>query len=203
MSSPLKCMYVKIGPLHREFMFKWGQKGGNIIYKTSVLIGRGRNSRHVCAQKRGHMRTQQEGGCLQIKKRVIHASTPISDFHPPDVWENKFLLFKPPRLFVVCSVAQSFPTICDPMDCSTPAFPVLHYLLWFAQTHVHWVGDAIQSTHPLSLLSPPAHNLFQHQGLFLWISSLHQVDKVPFLWIFRVDFPYDWQVWSPCCPRDS
>ena len=136
-------------------------------------------------------------------KRVTHASTLISDFHPPDVWENKFLLFKPPRLFVFCSVAQSFPTLCDPMDCSTPAFPVLHYLLWFAQTHVHWVGDAIQPTHPQSLLSPPAHNLFQHQGLFLWISSLHQVDKLPFLWIFRVDFPYDWQVWSPCSPRDS
>ena len=61
----------------------------------------------------------------------------------------------------------------------------------------------------LSLLSPPAHNLFQHQGLFLWISSLHQVDKLlefehqPFQWIFRVDFPYNWQVWSPCYPRDS
>ena len=57
----------------------------------------------------------------------------------------------------------------QPMDCSTPGFPVLHYLLEFAQTHVHWVGDAIQPSHPLSPSSPPALNLSQHQGLFQWI----------------------------------
>ena len=57
------------------------------------------------------------------------------------------------------------------MDFSTPGFPVLHHLLEFAQTHVHWVGDAIQSFHPLSFPSPPAFNLSQHQGLFQWVSS--------------------------------
>ena len=57
------------------------------------------------------------------------------------------------------------------MDCSTPVFPVLHHLPELAQTHVHWVGDAIQSSHPLSPLSPPALNLSQHQGLFQWVSS--------------------------------
>ena len=63
-----------------------------------------------------------------------------------------------------CSVAQSCPTLYDPMECSTPGFPVLHHLPEFAQTHVHWVSDAIQPSHPLSSPSPPAFNLSQHQG---------------------------------------
>ena len=65
-----------------------------------------------------------------------------------------------------CSVTKSCSTLWDPMDCSTPGFPVFHYLLEFAQTHVHWVGDAIQPSHPLSSPSPPTLNLSQHQGLF-------------------------------------
>jgi len=76
------------------------------------------------------------------------------------------------------SVAQSCPTLLDSMDCSTPGFPVHHQLLEFTQTHVHWVGDAIQPSHPLLYPSPPAFNLSQHQGLFKWVSSLHQVAKV-------------------------
>ena len=63
------------------------------------------------------------------------------------------------------------------MDCSTPGFPVLHYFLEFAQTHVHWVNDAIQPSHPLSPPPPPALNLSQHQGLFQWVSFLHQLAK--------------------------
>ena len=62
-------------------------------------------------------------------------------------------------------------TLCDPMDCSIPRFPVCHYLPEFAQTHVHWVSDVIQLSHPLSSSSPPAFNLSQHQGLFQWVSS--------------------------------
>ena len=97
------------------------------------------------------------------------------------------------------------------MDCSTPGFPVLHYLPEFAQTHVHWVGDAIQPSHPLLSPSPSALNLSQHQGLFPWVGSSHQVAEVlevqlqhqPFQWLFRVDFLYDWLVWSPCSTRDS
>ena len=77
-----------------------------------------------------------------------------------------------------CSVAQSCPTLCDPMNCSMPGFPVLHYLLEFSHTHVHWVGDAIQSFHPLSSPSPPAFNLSQHQGLFQWGGSSHLVAKI-------------------------
>ena len=76
------------------------------------------------------------------------------------------------------SVAQSCLTLCDPMDCSTPGLPVHHQLLEFTQTHVHWVSDAIQPSHPLPSPSPPAFNLSQNQGLFKWVSSLHQVAKV-------------------------
>ena len=73
------------------------------------------------------------------------------------------------------SVAQSCPTLCDPMDCSTPGFPVHHQLPELTQTHVHRVSDATQPSHPLSSPSPPTFNLSQHQGLFQWVSSLHQM----------------------------
>ena len=76
-----------------------------------------------------------------------------------------------------CSVAKLCPTLCDPMNYSTPGFPLLYYLPEFAQTHVHWVNDAIQLSHPLSSHFPPALNLSQHQGLFQWVISLHQVAK--------------------------
>ena len=66
-----------------------------------------------------------------------------------------------------CSAAQSCLTLCDPMDYSMPGFPVLHHLLEFVQTQVHWVGDAIQPSRPLSFPSPPALNLSHYQGLFL------------------------------------
>ena len=67
--------------------------------------------------------------------------------------------------------------LCNPMDCSTPGLPVHHQLPEFTQTYVHWVGDAIQSSYPLPSPSPPAFNLSQHQGLFQWLSSSHQVAK--------------------------
>ena len=76
------------------------------------------------------------------------------------------------------SVTQLCLTLCDPMDCSTPGFPVHHQLLELAQTHVHRVGDAIQLSHPLSSPSSPAFTLSQHQGLFQWVSSSHQVARV-------------------------
>ena len=76
------------------------------------------------------------------------------------------------------SVAQSCPTLCDPMNCSTPGLPAHHQLPESTQTHVHCVGDAIQTSHPLSSPSPPAFNLFQHQGIFQRVGSLHQVAKV-------------------------
>ena len=93
------------------------------------------------------------------------------------------------------SVTQSCLTLCDSMDCSTLGLPVHHELPELARTHVHWVSDAIQPSHPLSS-SSPAFNLSQHQDLFQWASSLYQVAKVlefqlqhqSFQWIFRTDF---------------
>ena len=76
------------------------------------------------------------------------------------------------------SFAQSCPTLCNPMNWSMPGFPIHHQLPEPAQTHVHRIGDAIQSSHPLSAPSPPAFNLSQHQGLFQWVSSSHLVAKV-------------------------
>ena len=93
------------------------------------------------------------------------------------------------------TVVQSCPTLCDPMDCSTPGLPVHHQLPEFTQTHVHWVSDTIQPSHLLSSPSPPAFNLSQHQGLFTWVISSHQVAKVlevqlqcqSFQWTLRTD----------------
>ena len=76
------------------------------------------------------------------------------------------------------SVNQLRPTLCDPMDCSTPGFPVHHQLPELAQTHVHGVDDAIQPSHSLSSPSPPTFSLSQHQGPFQWVSSSHQAAKV-------------------------
>jgi len=94
------------------------------------------------------------------------------------------------------SATQSCPTLCDSMECSMPGFPVHHQLPELTQTHVHWVGDTIQPSLPLSSPSPPAFNLSQHQGLSQGVSCSHQVAKVwepqlqhqSFQWIFRTDF---------------
>ena len=76
------------------------------------------------------------------------------------------------------SVAQSCPTLCDPMNRSTPGLPVNHHLPEFTQSLVHRVSDAIQPSHPLSSPSPPAPNSSQHQGLFQWVNSSHEMAKV-------------------------
>ena len=89
--------------------------------------------------------------------------------------------------------------------------PFFYYLPELAQIHIHWVGDAIQTSHPLLPPTPNALNLFQHHGLFQWVGFSHLVAKVLefqlqhqyFQWIFRADFLYNWLVWSPCSPRDS
>ena len=80
--------------------------------------------------------------------------------------------------FCCCSVAQLCLTLCNLTDYNMPGFPVLHHLLELAQIHVHWAGDAIQPSHPLSSPSHPAFNLSQHQGLFQWVGSSHQVAKI-------------------------
>ena len=99
------------------------------------------------------------------------------------------------------SVAQSCPTLFHPMNRSTPGLPVHHQLPESIQTHIHWVGDAIQPSHLLSSPSPLALNLSQHQGLFRWVSSSHHVAKVlefqlqnqSLQWIFS---PLGWTGWN-------
>ena len=91
---------------------------------------------------------------------------------------KKWLAAKRSSMNCHSSVAKSSLTLCSPGDCSMPESPVLHYLLDSAQIHVHWVSDAIQPSHPLPPPSLPSLNLSQHQGLFKWAVSSHQVAKV-------------------------
>ena len=100
------------------------------------------------------------------------------------------------------SVAQSCPTLCNPMNCSTPGLPVQHQLLEFTPTHVHWVSDAIQSSHPLSSCAPPAPNPSKHQSfpmsqLFPWGGQSTELSALASF------LPKKSQGWSPCSPRDS
>ena len=153
---------------------------------------------------------------------IRHGSMPLSDFYcklmtdalgeqtpfPIDVkilsaksTQTQSLLYQCSAIWVgsrytVSSVTQLCLTLCDPMDCSTPGFPVHHQLPEPIQTHVHRIGDAIQPSHPLLSPSTPTFNLSQHQGLSQWVSSLHQVAKGlefqlqhhSFQWTFRADF---------------
>ena len=110
-----------------------------------------------------------------------------------------------------CSVTKSFPTLHNPMDCSMQGFPVPHHLPEFAQVPGHWIGDAIQPSHPLLPSSPSAFNLVHHQGLFQWVSSLHQVAKVlgasasasVLPMNIQDGFPLGLTAGSPYSPRDS
>ena len=113
---------------------------------------------------------------IQVKRQDLYsARLCIQALRRQAVWSQaslvpflnlNFLICKVDTNASCCSVAQSCPTLCDLMDCSTPGFPVLHYLLEFVQTHVHWVNYVIQPSHPLSSPSPPSFNLSQHQCLF-------------------------------------
>ena len=108
----------------------------------------------------------------------------VSPDHPqnfhPFLFSILFSIQKQPSC--CCSVSKLCATLCNPMDCSMPSFPVLHYHLEFAQIHVQWVSDATEPSHPLSS-SSLALNLCQHQGLFQWVSFLHQVAKY---WSFNI-----------------
>ena len=154
-----------------------------------------------------HFRSQQGGSFISLSKICgvqwrqpclcianVPFNLPLSTFHPvvsstdSVAWVSYFIQFS--------SVAQSCPNLFDPMDCRTPGFPVHHQLPELTQTHAHWVGDAIQLSHPLLSSSPPTFNPSQHEGLFQRVSSSHQVAKVlefqlqhqSFQRIFRIDF---------------
>ena len=128
---------------------------------------------------------------------VVRPRGPGLAFRPPSYSSQEACL-----CCCLCrSVAKSYLTLCNPVDCSTPGFLVLHCLPDLAQIHIHRVGDTIQPSRPLSSPSPPALNLFQHQGLFQWVSSSHQGAKVlelqlqlqSFQWTFRlISFRMDW-----------
>ena len=117
-------------------------------------------------------------------------------------WQENFSLLGPPgkSIYPLSSVTQSCLTLCNPMDYSTPGLPIHHQPSELSQTHVHWVGDAIQPSHPLSSPFPPVLNLSQHQGLSQWVSSSHQMAKVlefqlqhqSFQWIGLISFRIDW-----------
>ena len=148
-----------------------------------------------------------KGGKIRIQKERTRSQAGL-----PAVLYARHMALAPPRVSIPCSikwdkwslshkafvVVQSLSCVrlFATLDCSTPGFSVLHYLPEFAETHVYWVGGAIQPSHPLSSPSPPAFGLSQHLGLFQWVSSSHQVAKVlelqrqrqSFQWIFRVDF---------------
>ena len=111
---------------------------------------------------------------------------------------NKFKTFwNLEHLVQFSSVTQSCPTLSDPMNCSMPGLPVQHQLLEPTQTHVHWVSDAIQPSHPLSSPSPPALNPSPHRGLFQWVSSSHQVAKASGASASASVLPMNIQDWFP------
>ena len=121
------------------------------------------------------------------------------------------LWFHQQEIVQIRSVAQSCPTLCDPMNRSTPGLPVQHQFPVFTQTHVHRVSDAIQPSHPLSSPSPPAPNPSRHQSLFQWVNSSHEVAKVLEFQLYhhsfqrnpRADLLQNGLVGSSCSPRDS
>ena len=155
---------------------------------------------------------QLSAGQEEGPHQELNVATPWSwTFWPLELWEM-CLLFKPSSLSVqFSSVSQSCSTLCNPMDCSTLGLPVHYQLLELTQTHVHWVSDTIQPSHPLSSPSPPTFSLSQNQGVFQWVSSSHQVAKVlefqlqhhSFQRNPRADLLQDGLIGSPCSLRDS
>ena len=109
-----------------------------------------------------------------LSQKICIVLTPITKMSSKEV-ESIYTLY---NISLVSSVAQSCPTLCDPMNCSTPGLSVYHQRPEFTQTHVHRVSDAIQPSHPLSSPAPPPTNPSQHQSLFQWVNSSHEVAKV-------------------------
>ena len=139
---------------------------------TSSVVGQRRSSKTLPKAKLASMK--RHGHWLV----VYYPSDPL---HFSETWWNHCIwevCSANQCCFCCCSVTQSCPTVCDPTDCSTPGFLVLQHLLELAQIHVHPVHEAIQSSHTQLSPSPPAFNLSQHQGLFQWVGSWHQVAKV-------------------------
>ena len=126
-----------------------------------------------------------------MASRVVNPFQEVFSYLQPDPLEEL-----PSMAATCCSITRSCQTLFNPMGYSMPGFSVLHYLLESALIHGHWVGDAIQPSYLLIPSSPPTLNLSLHQGLFQWVSSLHQGAKLlehqlqhqSFQWLFRIDF---------------
>ena len=153
------------------------------------------------------------GGCSgawSVPLSWPHLEARGTVFTPPKSWS--LTIISPwGGSYQFSSVAQLCLTLCDPMNRSTPGLPVHHQLPEFTQTHIHRVSDAIQPSHPLSSPSPPALNPSQHQSLFQWVNSSHEVAKVlefqlqhqSFQWTPRTDLLQNGLIGSPCSPKDS
>ena len=122
--------------------------------------------------------------CMQVRKQHLEldmeqqTGSKLGKEHVEVVyWHPAYLTYMQSSV-QFSSVSHLCPTVCNPMDWSTPRLPVHHQLPEFTEIHVHWVSDAIQPSHPLSSPSPPALNLSHHQGLFKWVNSSHQAAKV-------------------------
>ena len=160
------------------------------------IVKRKKNKKDTVPSRTAQLDALEPFSAGKMKPHCTKHSKPVPALGSWDtlkLWEFNTDLSVWTLLLVSCS--GTFHSLW-PHGCSMPRFPVLHSLLEFAQTHVHWVNDTIQPSHPLSSPSPPAFNLSQHQCLYQWVSSSHQVDKVLKLqlqhqscrWIFRVDF---------------
>ena len=123
--------------------------------------------------------TNQKFGCYQSSPgRMVKESSADTFLKPSEYLQSVVRTWFCALSVTSCSVAELCPTLCNPMDCNMPGFPVLHHLLEFAQIYAHWVSDAIQLSHLLSSPSPPTFNLSQHQGLLQWVGSSNQVAKL-------------------------
>ena len=161
-------------------------RGAKYYWLSREKIGAVKKSGNVIRYKLGLLATSEAN---KLRDELLEQEVEILFIKPADQERRWWIQFT--------SVPQSCPTLCDPMDCSTPGSPVHHQLPKLAQTHVHWVGDTIQPSHPLPSPFPSAFYLSQHQGLFQCISSSYQAAEVlelqlqyqSFQWIFRNDFP--------------
>ena len=175
-------------------LFKWGK---NVNCHTWQMT-----NAHVLCQSPSsvpfhYLSAQEPTGICQVHCNHMFLQQVQSWLLIRITCEELFLINIHVSYLQFSSVSQSCPTLCDPMNHSTPGLPVHHQVPEFTQTHILWAGDATQPSHPLSSPSPPAPNPSQHQGLFQWVNSSHEVAKVlelqlqhqSFQWTPRTDFP--------------
>ena len=200
-SSP-EIKYMKVKSLSRVWIFATPWMA--TCQAPLSMVFSGKNTRVGChLLLQGIIPSQESNpGILHYRQILCHLShqdSPMLGLIVYKCWERA-LVKKNKRVcstvIQFSSVAQWCPSLCNPRDCSMPGFPVYHQLLELAQTHVRAVGNAIQPFHLLLFPSLHDFNLSLDQGLFQWVSFLHQVDKVlglqlqhqSFQWIFRTDF---------------